>query len=113
MSGFEITAWDDGAVHVVKVVGEFDLTACRAFREKIAAPGSELVVADLREATFLDSHALGVLIQLHGEARERGFSLAILRPEGHADRIFKMTGADGYLPLYDERVPILAHFNYG
>jgi anti-anti-sigma factor len=68
---------------------------------------------DLRKATFLDSSALGELIALQRRTEMRGARLAILRPEGPADRIFKLTGIDGHLPLYDDRVPLLAEFNYG
>ena len=113
MDTFEITAWDDAGVHVVQVNGEFDVTACIRFREASVFDDAELVVVDLRRATFLDSSALGELITLQRETTKRGKHYAILRPEGHADRIFKLTGMDGHLPLYDERVPVLAQFNYG
>jgi anti-anti-sigma factor len=113
METFEITAWDDAAVRVVQVAGEFDMTACERFREESVVDGAELVVIDLRRTTFLDSHALGELIAIQRECARINAHLAILRPSGAADRIFKLTGMDGHLPLYDERVPVLAHFNYG
>jgi len=113
VNGFELTAWDDAGVHVIRVAGEFDMTACEQFREKSASDEAELVVVDLRRATFLDSSALGELITLQRDTDRRGKHFAILRPEGHADRIFKLTGMDGHLPLYDERVPVLAQFNFG
>jgi anti-anti-sigma regulatory factor len=68
---------------------------------------------DLRETTFLDSSALSELIRLHRRTDGWDSRLAILRPRGQADRIFKLTGIDGHLPLYDERVPVLAEFNFG
>ena len=116
MNTFDITRWDDGGVRVVRVTGEFDLSACPEFRLAHAAEpdaAHDFVVIDLRQATFLDSHALGELIALHTRAQAEHFTLAVIRPEGYADRIFKITGADGHLPLYDERVPILAQMNYG
>ena len=64
-------------------------------------------------ATFLDSCALRELIELHRQTDLRGTRLAILRPDGQADRIFRLTGMDGHLPLYDEKVPVLAEFNFG
>ena len=110
---FEIAAWDDPGVRVVRVTGEFDVTACEEFREACEAGDAELMVVDLRDTTFLDSHALGELMALQREARVEGVHLAILRPDGAADRIFKLTGMDSHLPLYDDRVPVLAQFNYG
>jgi anti-anti-sigma factor len=113
MESFEIGAWDDAGVHVVRVVGDFDMAACSSFREASERDDARLVVVDLRGATFLDSHALGELIALQRRAFGAGSKLAILRPAGAADRIFKLTGMDGHLPLYDERVPVLAEFNFG
>jgi anti-anti-sigma factor len=110
---FEIAAWDDPGVRVVRVRGEFDLTACDDFRQAREFGAAELLVVDLRDATFLDSHALGELMALQRETTLHGVHLAILRPEGAADRIFKLTGMDSHLPLYDDRVPVLAQFNYG
>jgi len=113
MTTTEITRWADGGVHVVRVTGEFDLGACPAFRAESAEPARELLVVDLRQTTFLDSHALGALIELNNRAQSAGFRLAIMRPDGHANRIFSVTGTDGSLPLYDPRVPVLAQMNYG
>jgi anti-anti-sigma factor len=113
METFELGAWDDGAVHVVRVSGEFDISACGRFRDASEHPEAELLVVDLRETTFLDSSALSELIRLHRRTDGWGSRLAILRPRGQADRIFKLTGIDGHLPLYDERVPVLAEFNFG
>ena len=113
MEKFHVRAWDDAGVHVVRVSGEFDVAACDRFREASDREDAELVVVDLRPATFLDSCALGELITLQRRIDLRGSRLAILRPKGHADLIFKLTGIDGHLPLYDERVPVLAEFNFG
>ncbi len=97
----------------MRVSGDFDISGCRRFRDASERPDAELVVVDLRDATFLDSSAVGELIRLQGRTETHGSRLAILRPGGRADRIFKLTGIDGHLPLYDERVPLLAEFNYG
>ena len=113
MQPCEVGAWDDAGVHIVRVTGEFDMGACVRFREASERDDAELVVVDLRDATFLDSCALGELIALQRRVERRGARLAIVRPVGHADRIFKMTGIDGHLPLYDESVPVLAEFNFG
>ena len=38
---------------------------------------------------------------------------AAARSSGPADLIFRLTGVDSHLPLYDEKVPLLAEFNFG
>lgn len=113
MNTFELTAWDDGGVRVVCVAGEFDIAGCPLFRERSAPNGAELLVVDLRRVTFLDSRAIAELIVLQRDTGRSGTQYAILRPRGTADKIFKLTGIDVHLPLYDERIPVLAEFNYG
>ena len=98
---------------MVRVAGDFDISGCDRFRAASERDDAELVVVDLRRATVLDSCALGELIDLQRQTTARGSTLAILRPEGAADRIFKLTGIDVHLPLYDDRVPLLAEFNIG
>ena len=110
---FSLVAWDEAGVRVVKVTGEFDIAGCERFRAAVARNDAEIVVVDLRGTTFLDTCALSELIELHRMAGLRGTRLAILRPEGNADLVFRLTGMDGHLPLYDGKVPILAEFNFG
>ena len=113
MERCEVRSWDDAGVHVVQVAGEFNVAACKSFRTASDRDNAELIVVDLRRASFLDSCALGELISLQRRVTARGGRLGILRPEGSADRLFKLTGIESHLPLYDDRVPLLASFNYG
>ena len=113
MATFEVGEWDDAGVHIVRVTGEFDIAVCGRFRQAAVRDDAEFVVVDLRGTTFLDSCALSELIALQRRTEQRGARLAILRPEGRADLIFKLTGVDSHLPLDDDRVPVLAQFNYG
>src|SRR5687767_3679784 len=89
MERCEVRFWDDAGVRVVQVSGEFDVTACKEFRAASDRGDAELTVVDLRRASFLDSRALGELISLQRRVAARGARLGILRPEGHADRLFK------------------------
>jgi anti-anti-sigma factor len=113
MQTFEVRTWDDAGVHGVEVSGEFDMAACDRFREASARDDAEFVVVDLRRVSFLDSAGLRELIDLHRVATSRRTRLAIIRPRGDADTVFRLTGIDGHLPLYDEKVPVLAEFNFG
>jgi anti-anti-sigma factor len=110
---FDLKAWDEAGVRVVKVTGEFDVAGCERFRTAADRDDAEILVVDLSGATFLDSCAVRELIDLQRMADLRGTRLAILRPDGQADLIFRLTGMDGHLPLYDEKVPVLAEFNFG
>ena len=82
---FDLRAWDEAGVRVVQVTGEFDIAGCERFRRRAERDDAEMIVVDLRGATFLDSCALRELIELHRLADLSGTRLAILRPGGQAD----------------------------
>jgi anti-anti-sigma factor len=114
MQAFEVGSWDDAGVHVVEVAGDFDMAACERFRQASQRDDADLVVVDLRRVTFLDAAGLRELIDLHRRADAHAARLAIIRPRhATADSVFTLTGMDGHLPLYDEKVPVLAEFNFG
>jgi anti-sigma B factor antagonist len=89
------------------------MAASDRFREASRRDDAEFVVVDLRRVSFLDSSGLRELIDLHRQTDLHGTPLAIIRPRGEADSIFRLTGMDGHLPLFDEKVPALAEFNFG
>src|SRR5690242_3929731 len=69
----------DGAV-IVSLAGELDLYNAEEVRRALLdtlADGAELLVIDLSEVTFIDSTALGVLIEARSRMADRsGFRLA-------------------------------------
>jgi anti-anti-sigma factor len=62
------------------------------------------LILDLRDVTFIDSAALGLIISLHSSVRERGAgALAIIgRPESNVGRVFEATRLVGILHLFGE-----------
>ncbi|NNM52992.1 MAG: STAS domain-containing protein [Pseudomonadales bacterium] len=65
-----VSAASDGKQLTIKVKGRFDFSTHQEFRaayESAPAGASEFVV-DLREATYLDSSALGMLLLLRDHA---------------------------------------------
>jgi anti-sigma B factor antagonist len=86
------------------ITGDVDLAAIPALeRARNTAldgqPGKLLV--DLSGVDFVDSSGLKFLLQTERVARDRGCAISLLRPTGHAMRVFVVTGADRYLPFLD------------
>jgi anti-sigma B factor antagonist len=91
----------DGAL-VVHLIGELDLYNAPALRESLAALVAEApsrVVIDLEQVEFVDSTALGVLIEARSRLDEpRGFLLAA--PGIETNRALQVSGLDRHLGVH-------------
>lgn len=92
----------NGAV-VVRLAGELDLYNAEVVREVLsdaAGREPERIVVDLAEVSFLDSTALGVLIEARGQlADRRRFLLAA--PGFEARRTLEVSGLDRHFALHE------------
>jgi anti-sigma B factor antagonist len=95
----------DGAV-VVSLAGELDLYNAEEVRSALldaCAAEPALLVVDLGEVRFIDSTALGVLIEAHSRMSDRqGFRLAA--PGVETRRALEVSGLDRHF-LVHETVP--------
>jgi RND superfamily putative drug exporter len=64
--------------------GELDLATAPQFAEQLAdaEPGTETLLVDLRDVTFMDSSGIGELVGAHQRARRAGRRLVVVRGEG-------------------------------
>jgi len=88
----------DGDTHVVAVSGEVDLFTSPEFKQRVMAPvaaGSEHVIVDLTETTFIDSSSLGALIAAHRRLKARGGGLVVACAGDPIVKTFRITGLDG------------------
>jgi anti-anti-sigma factor len=87
-------------VTVVRLGGELDLHNAEQVRAAVpeaSGDGSARVVVDLSQVEFIDSTALGVLI----EARARlGRGLVVAGPQLATRRTLQVSGVDRHLPVH-------------
>jgi anti-sigma B factor antagonist len=92
----------DGAV-VVSLAGELDLYNAEELRGSLLdaiAGEPELLVVDLEQVRFIDSTALGVLIEARSRMADRnGFRLAA--PALEARRALEISGLDRHFHVHD------------
>jgi anti-sigma B factor antagonist len=90
-------AEDTPGVTTVLVTGEVDIATApkleSVLRDAQLCPGP-VVVADLREATFMDSIGLGSLVSTHRTYLRDGRSLEVWCVEGPIARLVTMTQLD-------------------
>lgn len=103
MSGpVDISASDHDGVFVVSVSGELDLFAAPELRERLldeVRDGRREVVLDLRETTFMDSTALGVIIAALKALQERHGRLVLVNERASIDKTLAITGLDRVLQM--------------
>lgn len=97
------TSSDDGET-TIAVAGEIDLATApevsealnRAIRE-----GSQLVLLDLSEATFLDSSGLRVILSANSEASRAEVTFEVVPGPPSVQRSFEVAGVAGHLNFRD------------
>ncbi|OEJ21195.1 anti-anti-sigma factor [Streptomyces agglomeratus] len=93
----------DGALAVIALSGEFDITTAPAVRARaleLIAAGHPDLVADLSGVTFCDSSGLGALVGIWRCARDADGSLTLATIPDRLDRLLSLTGMDTFLPAY-------------
>lgn len=98
----DVYAHEDGPAVVVRLAGELDLYNAHLVREALAQASEsspERLVIDLEEVSFLDSTALGVLIEARARLENRrAFLLAA--PGLETRRALEVSGLDRHFPVH-------------
>jgi anti-sigma B factor antagonist len=88
----------------VRPAGTLDLATCPALQAEIAAlreAGFKRLVLDLGGLEFMDSTGLRLMLTLDAEARQDGFTFALVRGNAAVQRVFELTGTTDLLPFTD------------
>jgi anti-sigma B factor antagonist len=89
------SAYLGGDVHVVTVGGDLDLATVPETREelnRIIDEGGREIVIDLLAVPFVDSVALGLLVETSKRVKGRGGALRIVCADRRIARIIEITG---------------------
>lgn len=80
----------------INVSGRFDFSAHQAFRAAYEHPGEKpkKVVVDMREASYLDSSALGMLLLLRDYIGDDQVNIAIINCSTEIKQIFVASNFD-------------------
>lgn len=89
---------------VVQVNGDLDVYTAPRLRETLAeavANGGRLVL-DLSEVHFIDSTALGVLVNALQQSQSSGSELRLVVDDPYLLKIFRITGFDGLFSIFPQ-----------
>ncbi len=100
-STFTITRDDTKPVCVLRVAGELDTAVVDQFRQALLlALCDRDVVLDLSSLIFMDSTALGVLVQARQKAESLGLRILLAKPSGFVERPLRVANVSHLLPAY-------------
>ena len=97
-----VAAFDGG--HLVSVSGEVDMATAPRLAEAVAQFTNGSVTVDLSGVTFLDSSGLNALVAAGKYIEHRNGRLLVRDASPIVQRLFEISGLDGYLQPNGERV---------
>jgi anti-sigma B factor antagonist len=92
----------DGKTASVRTVGELDMAAVPYLSSEVAQlreAGCREVIFDLSGLRFMDSSGLRFFLDRYDEARQDGFSMALIPGPRAVQRVFEITGTTDHLPF--------------
>jgi len=92
-------------IPIIHLKGEIDLHTCGAFRDTLREliEGKHYdIVVDLAEVPYLDSAALGVLVDAVRRVREHNGSISLVATTPFVRRAFEITRLVKIFSLYDD-----------
>jgi anti-sigma B factor antagonist len=93
-----------GTATVVILTGELDIASEAAAVAALdgAIGDAGVLVADLRELTFLDSTGVRVLLTADLHAKEKGVRFGVARADGMVRKLLEVTRIDQRFPVVDD-----------
>ena len=82
---------EDGDPHVVRLVGDFDLSGASAVRARLSQLDGDIDV-DCSGLAFIDSSGLQVLVEATTACAARDATLVLVDPSNCVQRLLAMTG---------------------
>jgi anti-sigma B factor antagonist len=95
-----------GAVHVLALKGELDLSTVSSVApriEELIAADTHGICVDLLELTFMDSTGLATMLGALRDIRRRGGRLALACTNPTVLRLFEITGTDETFEIFPTR----------
>ena len=100
---FDVTKRTVDGVLVVTVRGEIDVASAPRLRQELSSVASArtaFCIVDLSAVTFVDSTALGVLVEATQSCRTAGGDLRLVVTDPHIAKVFAITGLDDVFSVY-------------
>lgn len=106
-----LTTREESGFTVVAPAGEVDVFTAPKLDEALAPLTSQQqprIIVDFTGVDFLDSSGLGVLVKALKRVRDHDGTLRLVVTSDRIAKVFRVTGLDAVIPLYDTLPDALA-----
>jgi len=99
--GLDVAVRSERGCVIAAVTGELDISTVGGLRDRLfeLAEGSEPLIVDLDQVTFIDSAGLGALVGTSRRAAEHGSTLRAVCTQPQTRKLLWLTGVDRRIPL--------------
>lgn len=99
--GLDVAVRSERGCVIAEVTGEIDISTVGGLRDRLfeLAEGSEPLIVDLDQVTFIDSAGLGALVGTSRRAAEHGSTLRAVCTQPQTRKLLWLTGVDRRIPL--------------
>jgi anti-anti-sigma factor len=115
MKDFEIIPRvDNSGVLILKIVGFVDASNINIFNRRIHEPvenGYSRIILDLSELQYINSSALGVLLDAHSLATKHQGDLKILNLPRKIEKTFEILGFTSYFQIFSDEKKAIQSFS--
>ncbi len=91
-----------GDPQCIRLSGEIDIYTAQDFQKPVEAlieEGVETIRLDMTDLTYIDSTAIGILIELKKASQEAGIDLVIVNPRKNIRKLLELTGVNKILKI--------------
>jgi len=103
------------SIPVIDIIGEVDLYNTKDIKDLIdqmIKEGKYQIVLNLEKVPFMDSSGIGTLVTAMYKLKKYHGNLKILKVVGSVAKVFKMTGMDAHLEIYDDEIEAVKSFKW-
>lgn len=99
---FDVRVECTDALTHVELLGELDMSCEDRFGDAVDTVRSGRLVLDLGGLTFIDSAGLRMIFRTWQRSHQDAFTMEIVGGRDQVERVFRITGLDGALPIVDQ-----------
>ena len=100
----EMIERENNSIQIIDVIGEVDLYNTKEIKDMIdekIKQGKYQIILNLLKVPFMDSSGIGTLVTGMYRLKKYQGSLKIVNIVGSVAKVFKMTGMDTHLEIFD------------
>lgn len=110
---FQYNVQNHNNVDIIEIIGDlkvFDLADYTTFFEEFLSKGHHRIIIDFSKISYIDSTAIGLLVNIKRNAEEQGGNLVISCVNDDVMNVFSITGIDKFIDIYDTVDKAKRHF---